>query len=419
MISVEDWAEIRRLHRSEGLSKAAIARRLGISWNTVASAVASERPPKYRRAGRGSLVDAYESRIRALLLQFPKMPATVIAERLDWEHSLTILKDRVREIRPEYVGVDPADRLVFSPGQSAQMDLWFPEPRIPVAAGQERMLPVLVMALGYSRVVDAVMLPSRQGGDLTAGMWELLGRLGKVPRTIVWDREAAIAGTGKPTSIAAGFFGTLGCGVKIAPARDPEFKGVVERANGFLETSFLPGRFFQDPTDFNAQLSDWLPKANQRFVRRLQARPVELLEQDLAAMIELPKTAPRTGIQARTRLARDYYLRVDGNDYSVDPRFIGRFIDIDTTLTEVSFRHAGALVARHARCWGHRQTLTDPAHVQAAAALRGRFQDTARASSSRRHHDGHLVQIRALSDYDDLFGVDFNPPAPTNEKEAR
>ena len=73
------------------------------------------------------------------------------------------------------------------------MDLWFPEPRIPVLPGQERVLPVLVMVLGYSRVIDAVMLPSRQGGDLTSGMWELISRLGRVPKRIVWNREAAIA----------------------------------------------------------------------------------------------------------------------------------------------------------------------------------------------------------------------------------
>lgn len=47
------------------------------------------------------------------------MPATVIEERLGWEHSITILKDRVRQIRPEYAGVDPADRLVHHPGEAA------------------------------------------------------------------------------------------------------------------------------------------------------------------------------------------------------------------------------------------------------------------------------------------------------------
>lgn len=55
---------------------------------------------------------------------------------------------------------------------------------------------------------------------------------------------------------------TAPTGLNIAPARDPEFKGVVERANGFLETSFLPGRLFASPADFNTQLGDWLVSAS-------------------------------------------------------------------------------------------------------------------------------------------------------------
>lgn len=61
----------------------------------------------------------------------------------------------------KYTSVDPVDRLVHEPGQAAQMDLWFPEQRIPVGFGQSMMLPVLVMTLSYSRVFNALMVPSR------------------------------------------------------------------------------------------------------------------------------------------------------------------------------------------------------------------------------------------------------------------
>ena len=39
---MEDWAEIRRLHRGEGIPIKAIARRLKISRNTVRNALAAD-----------------------------------------------------------------------------------------------------------------------------------------------------------------------------------------------------------------------------------------------------------------------------------------------------------------------------------------------------------------------------------------
>jgi len=105
---VENWAEIRRLHRSENIPIKEISRLLGVARNTVRAALASDRPPKYDRPVRGSLVDGVELEVRKLLADFPRMPATVIAERIGWTHSITTLKDRVRQIRPEYAGIDPA-----------------------------------------------------------------------------------------------------------------------------------------------------------------------------------------------------------------------------------------------------------------------------------------------------------------------
>ncbi|WP_145982859.1 IS21 family transposase [Pseudonocardia sp. EC080625-04] len=421
MIKVEDWAEIRRLHRAEGVSISEIARRLQISRNTVRSALSSDRAPKYQRPPRGSLVDAVEPRVRALLVDFPRMPATVIAERIEWPHSLTILKDRIRKIRPEYVGVDPADRTVYEPGEITQCDLWFPDVAIPVGAGQTRTLPVLVMAHGYSRFLSAVMLPSRQTGDLLSGMWQLIAGVGRVTRMLVWDREAGIGGSGRVTAPAAAFAGTLATRIRLAPRHDPEFKGVVERGNGYLETSFLPGRRFTGPHDFNAQLADWLTRrANTRRVRSVRARPVDLLEVDYAAMLPLPPMDPPTGLSTRVWLGRDYYVRVDTSDYSVDPRYIGRYLDVTASPAKVTVFCDGQVVARHERSWAKQGVITDRAHAETAKELRREFHDRRRAHQrgidrqTRHHTDGHTVVLRALPDYDALFGVDFDPtPAGT------
>jgi hypothetical protein len=56
----------------------------GVSKNTVKAAWASDGPLKCERAQRGSIVNAMEPPIRELLKAYPQMPATVIAERIDW-----------------------------------------------------------------------------------------------------------------------------------------------------------------------------------------------------------------------------------------------------------------------------------------------------------------------------------------------
>jgi transposase len=410
VIALEDWAEIRRLHRSEGVPIKEIARRLGLARNTVRAALRAEGPPSGERGPRGSAVDEVEPQIRSLLAAFPRMPATVIAERIGWTRSLTVLKDRVRELRPLFLPLDPADRVEYAPGEVAQCDLWFPPVAIPVGGGQERILPVLAMTCGFSRVTDAMMIPSRKAGDILAGMWEATSGWGACPRTLVWDRESAIGGTGKLTVDAAGFAGTLGVRIKLAPARDPEFKGLVERRNGFFETSFLPGRTFVSPFDFNAQLTDWLAeRANTRHLRSIGSRPVDRWATDRAAMVPLPPFAPAVGLTNRVRLARDYYVRIGSNDYSVDPRAIGRFVEVIATPARVVATCAGQVVADHDRSWAVAATITDPAHRETAQILRADLATRRRTQSTRSHLDGHVVAIRALPDYDALFGVDFDP----------
>ena len=294
VISVKDWAEIRRL-RAEGVSISEIARLSGVARNTVKKALASTGPPRYERPPKGSAVDAVEPRIRELLAQYPRMPATVIAERVGWDRGLTVFKERVAQLRPVYLPPDPASRTTYLPGEIAQFDFWFPDIVLPVGSGQVRTakaLPVLTMACGYSRWRDAVLVPSRSQEDLYAGWWLLLQRLGRVPRVLVWDGEGAV-GRWRPreselTAACHAFRGVLGAKVIICRPGDPEAKGLLERTHDHYETSFLPGRSFTGPADFNAQFSSWVATSNQRTMRVLGCRPADRVEADKAAMLALP-----------------------------------------------------------------------------------------------------------------------------------
>jgi transposase len=406
VLSVEDWAEIRRLHRAEGLPIKAIARLLGISRNTVRAAIASDEPPRYVRRPAGSVVDAAEPRIRELLQAYPQMPATVIAERIGWERGLTVLKDRVRELRPVYLPPDPASRTGYVAGEIAQCDLWFPPIQLPVRSGQVRrsaQLPVLTMVTGYSRWLSAVLIPSRQSEDLFAGWWQLIGALGAVPRVLVWDGEGAIgrwrAGKIELTAGCQAFRGTLAAKVVVCKPADPEAKGLVERAHDYLERSFLPGRSFAGPADFNAQLAAWIAVVNTRIRRALGCAPCDRIAADKQAMLALPPVPPVTGWRSSARLARDHYIRLDSNDYSVHPAVIGRRVEVIADLHRVRVLCGGQVAADHERAWAWHQTITDPEHYAAAKALRRQ-----RAGMLRPVPEPEVEQ-RSLAVYDTVLGT--------------
>jgi transposase len=411
VLSVEDWAEVRRLRRAEKMSISEIARVLGISRNTVRGALASDGPPKYERKPAGSIVDPVEPRIRELLKAYPRMPATVIAERIGWSRSIRVLSGRVAELRAAYLPPDPASRTSYESGEIAQCDLWFPPITLPVGFGQVRkptQLPVLTMVTGYSRWLSGLLIPTRTAADLFAGWWQVIERLGAVPRVLVWDGEGAVGrwrgGKVELTSECQAFRGTLGAKVVVLKPREPEHKGLIERAHDYLETSFLPGRGFTGPDDFNAQLQQWLALVNTRRRRVLGCAPTDRITADRQAMLTLPPVAPATGRRSSLRLSRDHYVRLDSNDYSAHPAVIGRRIEVVADLQRVKAFCDGRLVADHERIWAWHQTISDPEHVAAAKMLsRERVGMLRPVTGSVPEPD---VQIRCLEDYDAALGLD-------------
>ena len=257
--------------------------------------------------------------------------------------AIRTLSGRVAELRPAYLPPDPAGRTVYAAGEIAQCDFWFPDICLPVGFGQSRtakLLPVLTMVLR--------LLPVLLGG---AGAVPVGG--GPVCRLVAahrrsWGRcHGCWCGTVRARSAAGGgsrmeltqacqeFRGTLAAKVQICKPADPEAKGLVERFHDYLERSFLPGRSFASPADFNDQLCGFLARANQRRHRVLGCRPVDRLDGDRQAMLSLPAVPPVTGWRSSTRLPRDHYLRLDGNDYSVHPAAIGRRVELRADLDRV------------------------------------------------------------------------------------
>ncbi|MBS1881067.1 MAG: DDE-type integrase/transposase/recombinase, partial [Actinobacteria bacterium] len=143
---------------------------------------------------------------------------------------------------------------------------------------------------------------ARQAPDILWGMARCLARLGALPETVVWDREAAIAPRGRPTDSFAAFCGALPVGWSICEAADPESKGLLERSHRYLRSNFEPGRSFASPGHFQAELDEWFEKADRRLHRGIRAVPAERLEKERERMRPLPDRMPETDRRFVTRV---------------------------------------------------------------------------------------------------------------------
>jgi len=401
VINVEDWAEIRRLHRAENMGVRAIARHLGIARNTVRDALRSAGPPRYERAGTGSIVDVVEPAVRELLRDVPTMPATVIAERVGWTRGITVLRDRVCELRPLFLPPDPAQRTSYRPGQLAQFDLWQPDVEIPLGFGQAAKLWVVVGVCGFSRFSGGWMVSSRAAHDVLGGHLEVLRQFGAIPRRVVWDQERCIGrrrrGETTLTAEFSAFIGTLGTGAVILKRADPESKGIVERDNHYYETSFLPGRRFESVADFNGQFTAWLRRANNRIHARTRVRPAEAIYEDRGSMLAFPPVLPDVTLRFGARVPRDHYIRFGTNDYSINPRFVGRRVEVRVSLDTVLVTCDGTVVAEHRRCLARHQVILHPDHA--------RVLQTMRVEAAVTDAFAATVEERDLSVYDRVAGL--------------
>jgi hypothetical protein len=104
---------------------------------------------------------------------------------------------------------------------------------------------------------------------------------------------------------------------------------------------------------------------------------------------------PRTALRSVLRVPQQPYFRFDTNDYSLDPRFAGRRVELAIGQREITATalDSGELCARHARSFAKHLTFTDPAHQAQLDRLRG----------DRRRGPHIDVELRSLSRYDRLI----------------
>jgi transposase len=399
VVGVEQWAELRRLHFVAGVSIRELQRRTGLHRATIRRALREDGPPRYQRRVGASKLDPFKPEIQRLLREDSRLPGIRVFEliaELGFEGGKTLVYDYVAELRPLFAPPPRTfQRTVYRRGELLQFDLWQPRAEVPVGHGQTRRAWVVVAALGFSRAGAGTVIFSKQANDILAGLWRCITRLGGLPETLVIDREGALhAGDGRPTDAFASFCGQLRVGWHFCEPGDPQAKGIVERLQGYLETSFEPGRRFVNEHDFQDQLDGWFEqRANRRLHRTLRRRPIDLLAEERETLRALPERAPDTARRWVLRVPPDPHVRVDTNDYSLDPALVGRRVEVcvDQRAVTAIALDTGELACRHVRVFAKHRTITALEHARALRAQR---------RSGRAEIE---VQTRPLAHYDALI----------------
>lgn len=321
--------DILGLHR-KGLKQREIARKLGISRNTVKKYI--DNPELVfdsgRRTIRPSLLDPFEGNIKAWVEEDFSYKATWIYDRLvnmGFGGSYEIVKRKVREVKGEYQKVAYM-RFETEPGYQAQVD--FGEFQVKGADGAVKKRYLFSMILGYSRriygeLVEQCDLPTFLDCHIRAFLY-----FGGIPEQILYDRMknvyiGKIAGKDKFNDTMLGFALHYGYTPYVAPAYAAWVKGKVERPYSFIREGFWRGYGFSCLKTANNDLLDWLKKKDQRVHGTTHEVVSERFKRERPHLNPLPRMQFDTSWRIYRKAHKDCTVRFESNSYVVPHQLVG------------------------------------------------------------------------------------------------
>jgi transposase len=363
-------AEVLRLGLVEGVAVRAIAKRLHMSRKTVRKILGRHRaPPRPAAEPRGSILDPYETAIRAVLDDTPEMLAPAVLERLrplGYTGSVTILRARLRRLRPRghreaFLTLD------FPPGEAMQID-WadfgFALP------GVARRVSAFVAVLCYSRRLYIEFTVSQTMGSFLRCMERCTRFYGGTTLVDIFDNMKTVVTSHTATATvfnprfldyarARGGFAVRACNV-----RKGNEKGRVERPIGFVRRRFWPGRRFRDLLDLNTQAARWRDDfANGRVHEVTGKVPQLVFDHDEKRLLKpLPETPFNTDDVDGMGVTKMFRVPFDRNHYSVPWRLASQQVLVRADDDFLSVFLETKQIAQHRRSWDIGQDIEHPSH---------------------------------------------------------
>ena len=210
-------------------------------------------------------------------------------------------------------------------------------------------LPLVIAVSGYSGWISSLLIPSVELPDLLAGCWELLGRLGGLPRHLVTDDNWATATYDK-------FFRSFGVDVAVANGDELMF---IDTTHRYLTEEFFRGRSARPFNEINRNLAAWLQVDNSVPPERSQGQRalvgmerVLLSMADRQAMTELPPRPVACSWHFDVQIGERQYIYFAGNNYEVPSVLIGQRVSVLADLSHVRVIRGGHVIVSYKRIWG-------------------------------------------------------------------
>jgi len=372
----DTWAAIKRMHASDKLALAGIARRLRLDRKTVRKVVHQERFPVFHRTPRRpALLEPFKHFIAERLAAHPHIPGTVLFEdikRQGYPGHIRAVTKHLQKLRDKSKEVFL--RIETPPGEQAQAD-WANCGAIKIG-NTWRKLSAFVMVLSYSRLMFVPFTLSQNPADFIQAHLNAFAFFGGVVRKILYDNLKLVVLSRFAGQIHfnpkflefSGLFAFEPVACNLARGNE---KGKAENGIRYLRTGFLAGRDRLSWPSVQNELRLWLDtQANVRLHRTTGQKPLDRWNEERPFLQPLPGLSYDASILKTVPARHQALVRFDGNAYTVPHTWAYKALTLRATQDQVRLSHDGREIAVHARSYDRGKVIENPQHVQALLATK-------------------------------------------------
>lgn len=371
MIRPEIALEIARLFTVEGWKVGTIAHHLGVHHSTV-TRVLERRGLCGEGTRRRSMIDSFVPFIRDTFERFPRLPASVLYRMVrarGYAGGEDHFRHRVALLRPRRTA-EAYLELRTLPGEQAQVD-WASFGTREVEGG-ERRLSAFVMVLSYSRMIFTRFFFDQRLASFLEGHVRAFAFFRGVAKTVLYDnlKTAVLERRGDAIRFHPSML-ALAAHYRFEPraaaAGRGNEKGRVERAIGYLRTSFFHGISFAGIDDLNRQAESFCTgvASARGWPQQRSITVAEALAKEQPFLVELPGDPFPAAQLEEVSVGKTPYVRFDSNRYSVPHTRVRRMLTLEADSRRVRIMDRGEVVAEHSRCWDKHQVVENPEHLLA------------------------------------------------------